>query len=327
MELNIPEISVVVPVYNVERYLQRCIESIINQSFKNYEIILVNDGSTDNSLNICLQYKKAYTNVTVLNKKNGGLSEARNYGIKIAKAKYVCFVDSDDYLEKDYLKTLYQSVMDNNADVAMCEYYLTNEFGRKYKRCKFNEPRNYTRINGYQCLKYLYKDGYTPNVVAWNKIYKREIFNHLQYEVGKYFEDEYMAVPLFWNINYVSLVRQPLYNYVQRSGSITNTSMNIKKVKDIMTFKKKRINFFKEKKCDILYGYAIQDYKNWIIEFVSTNKISSSKLKGTLQKEYRKNISVRYVNNPKILFKDIVGGINISLMGWLHKKVGNSQGM
>ena len=146
-------------------------------------------------------------------------------------------------------------------------------------------------------------------------------------EVGKYFEDEYMAVPLFWNINYVSLVRQPLYNYVQRSGSITNTSMNIKKVKDIMTFKKKRIKFFKEKKCDILYGYAIQDYKNWIIEFVSTNKISSSKLKGTLQKEYRKNISVRYVNNPKILFKDIVGGINISLMGWLHKKVGNSQGM
>ena len=124
-----PEISIVVPVFNVEKFLKKCIESIISQSFSNFEVLLVNDGSTDGSLDICLQYTKIDDRVKVINKKNGGLSDARNAGIKYATGKYICFIDSDDFIEKEYLQKLYKNIVKYNSDVSMCEYFITDENG------------------------------------------------------------------------------------------------------------------------------------------------------------------------------------------------------
>ena len=124
---NRPIISIIVPVYNVESYLERCIESILNQSFKEFELILVNDGSTDSCKDICNEYKTKDKRIKVIHKENGGLSSARNAGLDIARGKYIGFVDSDDFINKDMYKTLFNTIQDNNSDMIICDYYKVNE--------------------------------------------------------------------------------------------------------------------------------------------------------------------------------------------------------
>ena len=119
-------ISVVIPVYNTEKYLKECIDSVINQSYNNLEIILVDDGSTDNSLEICNKYADMDKRIKVIHKNNGGLSDARNVGIENANGKYITFVDSDDFIENDMYELLYNDVCENNAEIAGCDYYLFN---------------------------------------------------------------------------------------------------------------------------------------------------------------------------------------------------------
>ena len=128
-------ISVVVPIYNVEKYLKTCIETIIKQTYKNIEIILVNDGSTDNSLQICNEFKEKEKRIKVINKKNGGLSDARNIGLKKAKGKYICFIDSDDFINEKYIEELHSLIIKNNAQIAICSFENVNEFGESiYKK-------------------------------------------------------------------------------------------------------------------------------------------------------------------------------------------------
>lgn len=123
-------ISIIVPVYNVEKYLDRCVQSILIQSFKRFELILVNDGSTDNSFEICQKYRKKDSRVILISQENKGLSAARNTGLNNAHGDYICFIDSDDFIEKDYLKLLLNNLKSNNADISICEYFSSNEKGK-----------------------------------------------------------------------------------------------------------------------------------------------------------------------------------------------------
>jgi len=130
-------ISIIVPIYNVEIYLEKCLNSIINQTYKNIEILLINDGSSDNSLRICKKYQKKDKRIVLINKKNGGLSSARNAGIDKASGNYLLFIDSDDYIEIDMIEKLYNNIKSNNADISICNFFITKKNkDRKNKSCK-----------------------------------------------------------------------------------------------------------------------------------------------------------------------------------------------
>lgn len=307
-----PRISVIVPVYNVEYYLDKCINSILNQSFRDFELILVNDGSTDGSLNICKKYVDKDERVKIISQSNKGLSAARNTGLKNADGYYICFVDSDDFVEKDYLKYLLNNIEKYNSDISMCEYYLTDDKGKKYSVEKFNEPQNVSVLSGEKTFSYFYKYGYEPNVVAWNKIYKKCLFKDIKYDEGCYFEDELIALPLFYKARKVSFIRYPLYDYVQRQRSIMHTPVNLKKIHDEIIMHKRRMNFFKENKDKTLYRLAVQQYKNGLI------RIRGAKVNGLdnikLQSEYRKYFGIRDNNSFESVFKDVVGYINLGML-------------
>lgn len=152
MNKNI-KISVVVPIYNVDRWLPRCLTSIIGQSFTEFELLLVNDGSTDDSLEICQSFSKKDERIKIINKENGGLSDARNAGIDIAQGRYIVFVDSDDYLERNYLFNLYHNIIKTNADIAMCEYKEVTEKGKLIKKVYLNETSSAQVVSGRQIIK------------------------------------------------------------------------------------------------------------------------------------------------------------------------------
>lgn len=317
MNKNI-KISVVVPIYNVDRWLPRCLTSIIGQSFTEFELLLVNDGSTDDSLEICQSFSKKDERIKIINKENGGLSDARNAGIDIAQGRYIVFVDSDDYLERNYLFNLYHNIIKTNADIAMCEYKEVTEKGKLIKKVYLNETSSAQVVSGRQIIKNIYRDKGTINIVAWNKIYKTSLFTDLRYPVGKFFEDEYMIIPIMYKTKKVCLVRNILYNYVQRSGSIMLSPLTIKKVKDINHFKLWRINFFKKNKDKELYYAAIDDYKNWIL-MLRQSKFADKEYFTYLQHQYRKYALQFYPRNMKKIAKDILGSINLNFASKLKK--------
>ena len=306
-----PIISVIVPVYNVQDYVSRCIKSILEQSFKNFEVILVNDGSTDNSLKICQEYENKDKRVKLLSQPNQGLSAARNTGLEIADGYFICFVDSDDFIEKDYLKLLLENIKSTDSDISMCEYFLTDEKGEKISIEKFNEPEGIAILSGKETFKYFYKGNYAPNVVAWNKLYKASIFKTLRYKEGYYFEDEFIARPLFYTAKKVSILRIPLYNYVQRAGSIMNSSWNLKQYEDRQLLYKERIRYFKNRD-KAMYKFAVHQYKDWIVGIEYIDLLKVKKLK--FQDDFRKYFGIRSSNNLKLVLKDFIGYTDIRIL-------------
>lgn len=315
MKLN-ALVSVIVPVYNVEDYLKKCIDSIIHQTYENIEIILVNDGSTDNSYEICQKFSKKDSRIILLNKKNGGLSDARNYGLKVATGDYVVFIDSDDYVRLNYVESLYHMIIKYKADVVACEYSEVSTNGNLLKQIYFNEPRNISTISGKNFLRYLYKDNYVANVVVWNKMYKRSLFKLVQFENGRYYEDEFLIVPMFWNVKKIFLLRESLYYYVQRENSITQSAMNKKKIIDSNASKSERVIFFADKDDPELFSLAVQNYKNWLIT-ISNNRyvVTDIKLKNQFQNIYRELTKKQKSKSVKGRIKDVLGCFNLSLMG------------
>ena len=207
------KVSVIVPVYNVEKYLGKCLDSLVNQTLKDIEIIVVNDGSPDNSQEIIDRYQKKYKNVKSYIKENGGLSDARNYGLKLANGEYIAFVDSDDYVSYDMYEKMYNKAISNNFDMVVCDlnYIYPDKEVRAYSNIK-NDTTNIKKV-----MLNIYP-------TAWNKIYKRELFNDkLRFKKNVWYEDVeliYRMLPYVKNIGVVSL---PLYQYVQREGAITST--------------------------------------------------------------------------------------------------------
>lgn len=206
------QLSVIVPVYNVETYLKRCVDSILEQTFKEFEVILVDDGSLDNSSEICNKYSKSDKRVKVIHKKNGGLSSARNAGLNIAKGKYIAFIDSDDYISKDMFKTMINLAFSSNYDIVSCGFRRFYENSCNDSVCKgtIYKYRNIEPLANY-LLEY---DNVNRKIdtVVWNKIYKRELFNDITFPEGKIYEDE-------------------LYYYFQRQDSISNSGFSENDVK------------------------------------------------------------------------------------------------
>lgn len=225
-------ISIIVPVYKVEEYLDKCIKSILNQTYTNLEIILVDDGSPDNCGKICDEYAKNDKRIIVIHKENGGLSDARNKGIEIAKGEYIAFIDSDDYIEKDMFEILYNLSVESHSDISMVSYKeIQNEV-------IINENKEFTEnifeYSNTEAIKELLKDDKIKNY-AWNKLYKKELFKEIRYPVKMAYEDVGTTYKLFEKANKIIWKDTPKYNYIRRDDSIVskNTYKNLKDFIDL----------------------------------------------------------------------------------------------
>jgi glycosyltransferase involved in cell wall biosynthesis len=212
-----PEISVIVPVYNVEKYLNKCVDSILRQTFRNIEIILVDDGSTDNSGRLCDEYLKIDERIRVFHKKNGGVSSARNYGLERATAPYFGFVDSDDYIAEDMYEVLYNNLKRENADMSMCYWYNVYSGGRT-PHADIAE-NHYLVVDRQEAIR-LAMEGRLASVHVWNKLYRRELFDTVKYPEGKINEDAFVIVDLLDLCDKIVLTTERKYCHVHRENSV-----------------------------------------------------------------------------------------------------------
>ena len=210
-----PLISVIIPVYNVEKYLRKCIESVVGQTYKNLEIILVDDGSTDNSSKICDDFAAKDDRIVIIHQPNAGLSSARNLGLDIMKGDYVSFVDSDDWIEKDMFATLLTILKEEDADIAICSYYWVVE-----DRCfPIDDSGKKVIYNRENALRELFRDKVIRNYVC-DKFYKREVFEGIRFPVGRFYEDIAIIYKLFDKIDKLVSVGIPKYYYRIHDDSI-----------------------------------------------------------------------------------------------------------
>ena len=220
------KITVIVPVYNVENYLNKCLDSLINQTYINLEIIVVNDGSTDNSGKIGQEYAKKDNRIVYIEKENGGLSDARNAGLDRLTGSYVTFVDSDDWIELDYVETLYKKISEYQADIAVGNYYSFNESeGMFYFHISGDSyyEKVYDNVSIFENLYESQEMKSFALISACGKLYKASLFDYIRFDKGKLGEDGYMNQKLYLLVQKVVYINQGLYAYRLRSGSITKT--------------------------------------------------------------------------------------------------------
>jgi len=295
-------ISVIVPVYNVEKYLSRCLDSLVNQTFKDYEIIVVNDGSQDNSKKIINEYLKKFPElIKSYTKKNGGLGSARNYGLKKSIGEYIMFVDSDDFVETNMLEKMYSVARKKNSDMVICNI---NDY---YEKSSINKL-NYNIYTGNNVFK-------NPEIIlnrpaAWNKLYKRELFNNsdMKFVDNKWYEDLRLTTKLYLECNKISFIKDHLYNYVIRENSIMNNK-NISRNYEIIEAFEDVISYYREKN--------LIDKFNDEIEFLAINHLfiaaSVRIIINSRNKDIRKNLTpiLEYfktnfnINNKNKYLKDL----------------------
>ena len=212
-----PLISVVIPVYKVENYLERCVNSVINQTYKNLEIILVDDGSPDNCGIICDRYAEVDDRVKVIHKKNGGLSSARNSGIDISSGKYITFIDSDDWVDKEYVEYLYKILIENKCEMAMISHYITS----KYDDIRRSKRESLRVVTNEEFLMKLLKVGTQENVqYAWGKLYNNFKKTEIRYQDGLIDEDVPTTFKYVVNCKSVVMSDRKLYFYFNNKDSI-----------------------------------------------------------------------------------------------------------
>lgn len=249
-----PQISVIVPVYKVEAYLHRCVDSILAQTFRDFELILVDDGSPDRCGEICDDYKKHDVRIHVIHQANGGLSAARNAGIDWALANsdstWLAFVDSDDWVHPQYLECLYRAVRENNVKISICEYAETEE------KTAFDKPLYEPQIWAWDQF---FMERNVSAVVAWNKLYAKELFIGLRYPVGKIHEDEFLTYKLLIRAERIIYLSDTLYYYYQNSQGITKSQFNLKRL-DAIEALEARLDFISEKQNKAVKKYCVNSF-------------------------------------------------------------------
>ena len=208
-------ISVIVPVYNVEKYLERCVKSIAAQTYKDLEILLIDDGSTDKSGEMCDDFQQTDSRIKAFHKQNGGLSDARNYGIEHSAGEFISFVDSDDYIDEKMLETLHRLITENDADLAVCSAMDVFE-GKEVTQVKEIKEFNLNKVESY---KYMLRGDGIPS--ACNKLYKRQTVGDVRFPVGKLYEDGFFTPQILKKVEKTAVTSKPMYYYFRRADSIT----------------------------------------------------------------------------------------------------------
>lgn len=228
------EISIIVPVYGVEKYLPACIESILSQTFTDFELILVDDGSPDRCPAICDEAAGRDARVRVIHQANQGLSAARNAGIEAARGEWLVFVDSDDYIAPHFCEKLYQTAQRTNADCVMCSVQNVDESGKPIDSALMRVADEVK--TGREVLRKIGRDDVTPYLTAWNKLYRRKLFNTLRYPAGRQNEDVFVFAELFCQVQRAACVAEPLYFYRKRIGSIMNSVVTLRNLDEMWAY-------------------------------------------------------------------------------------------
>lgn len=285
------KISIIVPVYNAEKYVAESIESLINQTLKEIEIILVNDGSKDNSKEICEEYAKKDKRIIVINKENGGLADARNAGMKIAKGKYIMFLDADDLFEKDSCENMYNAIEKSKSDYVIGNYQMTYENGTKYERPAFDVEK----YQEFELNKHDFKNSFfVMNSTAWNKIYRAQflIDNDITFKVPSPSEDDYFTSLCYIKANHGYYIPKVMYLYRNSPNSISK-NCSLKYFKGINYAYKAIYNSFKSNNEINYYRYVYAKKNAYLLcQLIDTNQISDDEKIGCLKEfEWYFNLS------------------------------------
>lgn len=244
-----PKISIIVPIYNVEPYLHRCVVSILNQTFTDFECILVDDGSPDKCEEICDEYAKKDKRIRVIHKPNGGLSDARNAGLNIAKGEYIGFVDSDDWIHPQMYEILYKGIVKNDVKLSICAYEEVDTVE------KF-EPIENISFSKHYGLDFLVEDNITA-VVAWNKLYHRSLFKDIRYPVGRIHEDEFTTYKILYKAEKIAFCRDKLYFYFHNPNGITKSEYSLKRLDAVDALEERHL-FFKQHQLSKYYRWSVE---------------------------------------------------------------------
>lgn len=290
-----PLISVIVPIYCVEKYLQRCIDSLINQTYKNLEIILVDDGSPDNCPKMCDDYAKNDSRVKVIHKKNGGLSDARNAGMTVAAGELISFIDSDDYISNDFFEIMYKTMAAEKSDIVECsvvKFYEDNHFDA------YTDDNNLSSFSTVEALSALISEAPFHQHV-WNKLYKTEIVRDITFPVGKLNEDEFWTYQAFGNAKKVTKINKTKYFYFQRKDSIMGKKYGIKRL-DALEGKANRQKYIVENYPELILQSKINLFGSCIYAYQCTLKYMNIR-----EKRHARKIIKKYKKISLISFKDI----------------------
>ena len=280
------KISVIVPIYKVESYLNRCIDSILNQTYTDYELLLVDDGSPDNCSAICDKYAEKDNRIIVIHKNNGGLSDARNTGIdwcfQNSCSEWICFIDSDDWIHPSFLEIMYNMIIKNNVKVAVCDFDRVSEM-------TIFSKENF-KVNKYDPLD-LFVNYKTTATIACNKLYKKELFQGIRYPVGRLHEDEFTTHKILYLAGPVIYIRCPLYYYYYNETSIMHQDYSLRKMDAIDAFEEQQI-FFKSIGRDDLV-------RQWDRNIQGAYGFHYYKLKENGYDEYAANLRRKSINHLK----------------------------
>ncbi|MBU5480117.1 glycosyltransferase family 2 protein [Blautia sp. MSJ-19] len=284
-------ISIIIPVYNVEKYLRQCVDTVLNQTYRNIEIILVDDGATDTCPQICDDYEKLDARVRVIHKVNGGLSDARNAGLHIAQGKYVCFFDSDDAVSIHIVEELYRACAENDADTSVCYY---QKFTDSYSDIDAKDM-GHRICTGKDLISEIYAGkGEKIAFVAWNKLYKKSLFEEhgILYPYRKQHEDIYTTYKLLYHSKKVCIVEGEMYYYRVRSGSIMNSKFSEKRL-DAIEARMQTIEFYRDQNEKELQKMAVNDYFGSAIKIYDesskrNDREGHKKIKRRILSDYKK---------------------------------------
>lgn len=288
-----PLISVILPIYRVEKYLERAVRSVVEQTYENLEIILVDDGSPDLCGKICDRLAGKDKRIRVVHKENGGLSDARNTGLELARGEYLSFIDSDDYVAPEFIETLYQACVTTDSQVAFCEYRETKDShlfsGRTSKPFGELPLETYTsrelNLNMYEEINL----HYTCFVVAWNKLYHRDLWDKIRFPKGRIHEDEATTYKIFDRAVQGVFVRESLYGYYLSESSITRDKFTVKRL-DWLKALMERILFFVEKEDGELILRAFKAFADTSITFY--RKVEPTKENQGKKAELKRNVRI-----------------------------------
>lgn len=289
--MNEDRISVIVPVHNVEPFLEYCVDSILAQSYKNLEIILVNNGSNDSSGEICKRYAELDSRVQVIDEVIGDVALARNLGIEKATGRYISFIDSDDYIHPDFYKRLHELIIENDVDIVECSYY---RIPLSYKNKFFDIVDAENKKNGGKIEIYDNKKAvslvYDANselvihkVVVWNKLYKKELWDNVRFPVGRLHEDDHTTYRALYGANKILSVSDVLYGYIQTKDSIMRKSFKEKRIDDTLSAYTNAAEFFNEHNEFNLEGMARRKYLEFCIEL--SYRVDNSDLNNKIELE------------------------------------------
>lgn len=317
-------ISIIIPIYNVENYLEQCLNSVIAQTYNNIEIILIDDGSIDDSGNICDEYKSRDSRIKVIHKKNEGIGKTRNLGVKTANGKYIAFIDSDDKVKENYIEKLYESIKATNADIVQCSFYIVKKDKLLYKKEKYNKKEIFTSVEAINNLFY----EKNINSSIWCKLFDKEIFNDFEFLNIKKFEDFDAVYKLIKKSNKICYIDNKLYYYYVRKNSLmtSNFTKDNYAILDIMNSiqtTKKTIKSYNHRRLCMNFYFLRNIEKNDI----NYNRIKHEIIKERTEVFKDKNcsekakvgiiISYISISSIRLIYKiyDIIINIKYSLFG------------